>query len=78
MIVSPTPELIDALFRDKIEQARATPPEEKLLDGPRLFDYACEIAKAGIRMQHPDVSEDEVERLLIKRLELARRLEEDP
>lgn len=76
--MSPTPELIDALYRDKIDQARATPPEEKLLDGPRLFDYACEVAKAGIRMQHPEANEEEVERLLIRRLELARQLEEYP
>lgn len=50
-------------------------PAEKLLAGARLFDYACEITKAGIRAERPDLSEEQVARMLIERLALARRLE---
>ena len=45
-------------------------------DGPRLFAYACEATRAGIRMQHPGASPEQVERLLRERLELGRRLQE--
>jgi hypothetical protein len=33
---------------------------------------SCEIAREGIRRQHPEANADEVERLLRHRLELAR------
>ena len=72
----PLRELIDVLFRDKVRQARRMSPEEKLLAGPRLFDYACRIAMDGIRNQYPDADERRVRRILRERLELARRLEQ--
>jgi hypothetical protein len=50
-------------------------PEEKLLAGADLFDWACEITLAGIRAQHPAATPEECERILQKRLELRRRLE---
>lgn len=72
---APTPELIDALFRDKIERARRMTPEERFLAGPRLFDMASEWTKAGIRAQYPDAGVAEVERRFRERLALARKLE---
>lgn len=33
---------------------------ERLLAGPKMFDEACEIAKAEIRMAHPDFTEEQV------------------
>lgn len=74
--MKPTPELIDDLFRERIRRARATPPEEKLVDGPRLFDRVCKIMKDGIRMQFPDATETEVKEILVKRLAIARKLED--
>lgn len=74
----PTPELIDALYIDKIRLARETLPEEKLLDGPRLFDRSCRIMLEGIRDQFPEASDKEVQRILRDRLDLVRRLEEGP
>jgi len=76
--MGPTRELIDALYREEILQARRLTPEQRLLAGPRLFDSACEVAKAGIRWQHPDANEDQVLNILRQRLVLARRLEESP
>ena len=49
--------------------------DEKLLAGARLFDYACEVTKAGIRAQRPELSEEAVGHLLIERLALRRQLE---
>jgi hypothetical protein len=76
--MEPTPELIDALYREKVAAARRLSPGEKLLAGPRLFDYACRITMAGIRHQHPDANEDRLREILRERLALARRLENNP
>ena len=73
-----TPQLVDALFQDKVRQARGMAPEDKLLAGVRLFELACEISRAGIRHQHPDATPAEVEAELRRRLELGRRIEETP
>jgi hypothetical protein len=56
-------------------RARCTPPEERILDGPRLFDYACSITMAGLKMEFPDASKLELREALRRRLEIARRLE---
>ena len=74
----PTPELLDALYRDKVRAARAMTPGDRLLAGLRLFDLACEMTKAGIRMQHPEADEARVLEILRARLDLARRLEDVP
>jgi hypothetical protein len=74
--MEPTPGLIDTLFRDKVRAARAMTPQDRVLAGPRMFEIACEIAKAGIRHQHPDADEERVLQLLRQRLAWARRLED--
>ncbi len=38
----------------------------------RLHELACEMARLGIRRQHPGASEADVKELLRQRLELAR------
>ena len=40
----------------------------------RLHELACEMARLGIRRQHPGASEAEVQHQLRERLDLARRL----
>ena len=74
--MEPTKELIEQLHREDLEQARSMTPEQKLLAGAELFDYACEITKAGIRAQHPEADEAQVLNLLRQRLELGRRIQE--
>jgi hypothetical protein len=76
--MEPTQQLIDDIYRERILRAHATPPEEKLLDGPRLFDRVCGIMKDGIRMQFPDANEEDVRRILLQRLAIAEKLEEWP
>ncbi len=71
----PTQEMIDEMYRDRVLRARATPPEEKLMDGARLFDWACSITSAGIRRQFPDADDARVLEILKDRLALRRRLE---
>jgi hypothetical protein len=73
--MQPTQDLIDYIYRQKVEAARAMSPEEKLLAGPRLFDMVCRVMRDGIRNQFPGISEDEVWRILNERLRIARELE---
>jgi hypothetical protein len=69
-----TQELINQVYRRKVEAARAMSPADKLLAGPRLFDKACRIMKVGIRNQFPGITEDEVKSILDERLRIAREL----
>jgi hypothetical protein len=65
-----TPE--EALER-QIEIYRRMTGEQRLKIALDLHEFACEISRAGIRHQHPDADEQEVDRLLRKRIELSRR-----
>ena len=73
--MEPTPDLINDLFARKVRAARQMSSEQKLLAGPRLFDLACEFARAGIRLQNPNADEGAVQRELRRRLEIGRLLE---
>ena len=74
--MEPTRDLTDNLFRERVLRARRTPPEEKLLDGPRLFDLCCRIMMDGIRNEYPEADEQRVREILAQRVALLRRLEE--
>jgi len=56
----------------QIEQYRQMTGEERLGIALRLHQLACDVAREGIRYQCPGADEAEVERLLRKRIELAR------
>lgn len=68
----------DDLYWEEIEDARRIPPERKLVLGLELFDRTKELIRAGIRLQHPDADERTVHRMLLKRLDMARQLENQP
>lgn len=74
---APTKELVESIYRGKLEQAAQMTPGERLFSGPELFDLASEFTKAGIRMQRPGIDEREVMRLFVERLKLGRRLEKE-
>jgi hypothetical protein len=74
--MEPTQELIDELFIDKVLAARRRDIGSKFLAGAELFEYGCETMRAGIRMQHPAASPEEVEQILRKRIELGRKIQE--
>ncbi len=67
---------VDAVEREKLEQARTMPPAEKLIAGARLFDYACRVTLAGIRSQHPDADDAQALDILRRRLDWARQTEQ--
>jgi hypothetical protein len=73
--MEPTRALIDDLFRERVLRARRIPPDEKLLDGARLFDFSCRIAADGIRHQYPQADDQRVLEILAQRIALLRRLE---
>jgi hypothetical protein len=68
--------LADELYLEKVLRARAMSGEEKLLAGLRLFEFDCEVMKAGIRHEYPDADEAEVLVRLRERFALRRRREE--
>jgi hypothetical protein len=67
--------LTGALYREEIARARVMTPEEKLLEGPRLFERACRVMADGIRHQHPGLDEAGVRALLAARLTRLRTIE---
>lgn len=48
--------------------------EERLAISLGLHELACNMAREGIRHQHPDATLEEIERFLHQRLKLAREL----
>lgn len=52
--------LAEVLYREEVLRARMMRPEEKLLEGPRLFDRACRLMADGIRYRHPELDEQAV------------------
>jgi len=57
---------------EQIAAYRRMTGEQRLAIALGLHELACEVARAGIRMQHPDADEAEVERQLRWRLALGR------
>ncbi len=68
--MEPTPELLDQLRREDIEQARAMSISDRLRAGGDLFDYACEITLSGIRFQNPGISDTDALNELRRRLSM--------
>jgi Rv0078B-related antitoxin len=58
----------------QIEKYRAMTGEERLKLALDLHELSCEIARDGIRYQHPKAGADKVERLLRARIALAQSL----
>jgi hypothetical protein len=75
MDMEPSVSLIDSIYRDRVLRARAVSPDQKLLDGPRLFDYTCRIMMDGIRNEQPAATDEQIREMLKERLALRDRLE---
>jgi type II secretory pathway predicted ATPase ExeA len=56
----------------QIERYRQMTGEQRLAIALKLHEMSCNIAREGIRRQHPNASETEVEKFLHARLKLAR------
>ena len=61
-----------AALEKQIQLYRQMTGEQRLAIALNLHEMSCEIAREGIRRQHPEADADEVERLLRRRIELAR------
>lgn len=71
-----TKRLMDEIFIDKVLRARRRTIGEKMLDGPRLFETACQVMRSGIRWQFPDFNDEQIEAELRRRLAIRRRIDE--
>ena len=71
-----TLELMDAIFADKVRRAINRPMDQRLLDGPRLFESSCQMMRNGIRSQFPSYSAEQVEDELRRRLAIKRQIDE--
>ena len=63
-------------YKQAVLRARAMSPEEKLLEGSRLFEEECEQMRTAIRKEKPELSGEVVERELRFRLNRQREEEE--
>lgn len=50
----------EALYLEEVAGARATRPDDKLLEGLRLFERACRVMADSVRHRHPDLDEQAV------------------
>jgi hypothetical protein len=62
----------EAATNKQIERYRQMTGEQRLAIALELHEMSCNIAREGIRRQHPDADETEVEKFLHARLKLAR------
>ena len=62
----------DHALQEQIKRYRQMTGEQRLAIALELHEMSCDIAREGIRHQHPAADATEVERLLRHRLELAR------
>ena len=62
----------EAALEEQIARYRRMTGEQRLGIALNLHELSCEVAREGIRRQHPTANAEEVERLLHRRLELAR------
>ena len=59
-------------LNEQIRRYRLMTGEQRLAIALDLHELSCDIAREGIRRQHPQADASEVERLLHRRLELER------
>ena len=74
--MEPTQELVDEIYLQRVRRARATPPEQKILDSFRLFEFSHRIMLDGIRSENPEADESQIQELARRRFEILRRLEQ--
>ena len=67
--------LVETLYREEVTRARAMSPEDRLLEGPRLFDRACRVMADGIRHRHPEFDDEAVQAQVVEQLNRLRSLE---
>ncbi|OYP35048.1 hypothetical protein [Rhodopirellula sp. MGV] len=61
--------------RARINHAIGLTPEQRVLAGFEQSELALEVVRDGIRDQNPDADEATIERLLLERVNLMRKLQ---
>jgi len=61
-----------AALDEQIARYRRMTGEQRLAIALDLHEMSCDMARAGIRRQHPEADEAQIEQLLHRRIELAR------
>jgi hypothetical protein len=64
----------ETALNEQIKRYRAMTGEQRLKIALDLHELACDVAREGIRHQHPNASEKEVEDLLRQRIALEREI----
>ena len=62
----------EAALQRQIECYRKMTGEQRLAIALELHEFACDVAREGIRRQHPTATDDDVEQHLRRRIELSR------
>jgi len=62
----------ETAFHHQLKRYRRMTGEQRLAVALALHELSCDIAREGIRRQHPQANPAEVEQRLHRRLELAR------
>ncbi|MFH1748761.1 MAG: hypothetical protein ABIG44_17130 [Planctomycetota bacterium] len=75
-MAEPSRELIDAIYADKVRQARRMSIAERLKAGGDMFDEECEQFRLRMRQEHPDWNAEQVEDALRANLTEQRRIDE--
>ena len=60
-------ELADDLYHRRVLRARAMTVEERLLEALELQDCANAMMRGSVKLQFPDASESEVDRITLER-----------
>ena len=68
--------LMDDIFREKILRARRQTPEERFATGLEMFDEGVAWMRDGIRMEHPELTPEEVDAKVAQRFARIRQIEE--
>jgi len=63
----------DVAVQRQIERYRAMTGEQRLKISLDLHEFACNVAREGVRRQYPNATADEVEQHLRRRIELSRK-----
>ena len=61
----------DTAAEQQIEMYRKMTGEQRLAIALDLHELSCDLAREGIRRQHPEADNKQVEELLLQRLRLA-------
>ena len=78
LMVESSGELMDAIERDKVFNARTMSPERKLRAGLELFELNRALILATLKSQHPQADAATLNTLFLQRLAKVRQLEADP